>query len=46
MSNDGVNVENFQNGKPKYIGSYNMGKKAGRFQSFRDDGQLIEETVY
>ncbi|MDQ4629655.1 toxin-antitoxin system YwqK family antitoxin [Janthinobacterium lividum] len=42
----GVNIENFQNGKPKRIGAYNMGMKTGRFQYFRDDGQLIEETMY
>ncbi|WP_425253107.1 hypothetical protein ACPJXG_00810 [Janthinobacterium sp. NFX145] len=42
----GVNIENFQNGKPKQIGAYNMGRKTGRFQYFRDDGQLIEETMY
>lgn len=42
----GVNIEHFQNGKPKQIGAYNMGNKTGRFQSFRDDGQLIEETMY
>ncbi|MCC7700400.1 toxin-antitoxin system YwqK family antitoxin [Janthinobacterium sp. EB271-G4-7A] len=42
----GVNIEHFQNGKPKRIGAYNMGMKTGRFQYFRDDGQLIEETMY
>ena len=42
----GVNIEHFQNGMLKHISSYDMGKKTGRFQSFRDDGQLIEETVY
>jgi antitoxin component YwqK of YwqJK toxin-antitoxin module len=42
----GVSIENFRNGKPKQIGSYDMGKKTGRYQYFRDDGQLIEETVH